>query len=273
MEIVVSIVTYNSLAYLENLVSDLEQYVSSERVNIVFVDNGSTDGTVDYLKSLTRCSIHIIEGDNVGFGAGHNKVFRAFSSANYYLLLNPDCRIESRVVDDLLSFGPIDIAAPNVYSSDGALQKNSYCFTTPTRIVAYELGIKRLTSNFTTRQYAVAACRKSVDWISGCCMMISREVIDKVVGFDEEIFLYAEDEEFCWRAGRFGFVVEKLDVGRVVHYVGWKSNWNNPSVRRVMYVSHGYVYRKIYAERPLRRGLMLFVNWLRMKKYSFGSPS
>lgn len=265
MEFVVSIVTYNSRNDIECLLADIKEYIIAPNVYIVFHDNGSSDGTLEYLESNKLSNMSIIKANNIGFGSGHNKIFKDYN-ADMYFLLNPDCRIYSRILDEIKFFDDIDIAAPNVYDFDGNIQNNFFSHHSAVKIIAYEcfnfINSKCSFSLPVANQTNVDK-RVSCDWISGCAMFVSKSVISKLGGFDPQIFLYAEDEDFCWRAKKNGFSVEKINIGKIVHFVGWNDNWKSKNLREIMYKSHKYVYRKINKGKKINTYLMLFANYFR----------
>lgn len=263
MEFVVSIVTYNSIAYLDNLLSDLEEFVAGAGVTIVFHDNGSVDGTFEYLENCLLGGMHLIKSQNIGFGAAHNVIFNLFR-ADMYFLLNPDCRINGRLLEELAKYNDIDIAAPTVVGESGFPQKNYYFHHSWFKIVVYEwISFFWGDDLCRSRDVLLYEDRFEVEWLSGCALFVSRRVVDELGGFDEKIFLYAEDEEFCWRARGSGFRVEKLNVGVIVHYVGWSENWRNPKLREIMYRSHEYVYKKMNSESGFKRNMLLLANKFR----------
>ncbi len=67
---------------------------------------------------------------------------------------------------------------------------------------------------------------KEVDWVSGACMMIRKEVFDKIVGFDEQIYMYYEDADLCLRIKKLGWKVYFLPHAQIYHFYGssWKKN-------------------------------------------------
>lgn len=286
MRTAIIIVTHNSVEYLPKLCSTLRTYVDHSQDGIIFVDNNSSDGTLEFLQKLLPAA-HIIRMDqNIGFSKANNLAARNFPAA-FYLFLNPDTYLTNDVVSDILSrrsnSGTIDIVGPRLVYPDGSHQSSAYSFSSPAKWLFQDLGVRRIiervakmnrgrhllrileavpTANpfvkgiLADRDKWMNATTESVDWVTGACMLISRRVFEATGGFDENIFLYGEDEELCFRAKKMGFKRERVNAGPVVHYGGWQKNRRNLRVSLRAYNSLLYMIDKNYKESCLRRRLM-----------------
>ncbi len=147
--------------------------------------------------------------DNVGFAAGVNKGIKMAlqKGADRVLLVNPDIRINAGEIRGMGEMG--DIVSPVlkfkrggkwIYDLGGKV--NSIIGrTTHTEVSQGDaFGTKGRGTHFSRRHLCV-------DYVSGACMMIKREVFEKIGFFDEGFFLYFEDADFCLRAGKAGFKI------------------------------------------------------------------
>jgi GT2 family glycosyltransferase len=278
VKVLVSIVTFNSEKYISQLIQDIKEKVAYRNYLISIRDNGSTDKTKEILSSLASPSVHTHFGENIGFGSAHNCNFKAYKDTDLYIILNPDVKIESDFITEIVGFLPFDIASPNILNTNETLQKNGYNHCTPLKIATYEFLLgkhwsKWLHSIVETQRAATNDWkRRPVQWVSGCCVALTNEVIKKTGGFDENIFLYGEDEEFCWRAKKADLQVERINCCKIIHHLGWHNNWKNPTTRKIMFDSTKYVYNKTNSEKPVRRLLLQIFNWMRFKKYELLFP-
>jgi GT2 family glycosyltransferase len=170
-------------------------------------------------------SILVRSGSNLGFGRGCN-LGVSRSHGDFVLFLNSDARLENasilRLVDRLRREPGIGAMGPKMRFEDGSLQPSAQRFTTPFKLALEELGVYKLMPR------AVRAARllggywdheseRDVDWLVAACLLVRRSVCDRTGGFDESLFLYGEDEEWCWRIRAAGWRVVFSPVAEVVH--------------------------------------------------------
>jgi N-acetylglucosaminyl-diphospho-decaprenol L-rhamnosyltransferase len=228
MKISVVIVTYNSSTLIDRCLQPLLNRANSD-VQIVIWDNSSPDGTLEYVKS--RYPEVQIRGDtgNLGFAAGNNAAFK-FCEGDYILLLNPDAFLETfdqvQTLASYLTDNP-DVAAvgPMLINSDGSHQVGDAGWShTLTNVIGHSLFLHRILPGFKsiylTRPGLLARKSVEVDWICGACMLVRRDVIGRVGGLDEEIFMYGEDVEWCDRMRRINNRLLYIPTVQVLHLQG-----------------------------------------------------
>jgi N-acetylglucosaminyl-diphospho-decaprenol L-rhamnosyltransferase len=133
-----------------------------------------------------------IASPNIGFGAGHNRLFREFKGLlDYYLCVNPDGLPHYRLVERLLRFS-------QTHSDQGIFEARQFPTEHPK---VYDL--QRLTT----------------DWCSGCCLLIPRAIYETTGGFDEDFFLYCEDVDLSWRVQLAGYHCFTVSDAWFHHYV------------------------------------------------------
>ncbi len=278
------IVTYNSEEHIERCIRSVLRFCP--QAEVVVVDNGSTDSTLEKVRQFGN-GVRLIENErNLGFGHANNVGMRAVG-ADLYMLLNADAWLISDVVTEVRACRAkgeeIDIAGPHLVFPDGSYQTSAFAFSSPLKWILQELGLRKTASGLARYRLGRGALsvlraipfarpfvnglrahgsadpeksRESVDWVTGACMFISRKVLEATGGFDQKIFMYGEDEELCFRARSMGFAVERARAGPVVHCRNGEASKNDDQLSARVYESMKYVIEKNYAHRPVRRWMM-----------------
>lgn len=190
------------------------------RQRIVVVDNGSTDNSVTWLQNQLGNQIDILEtGENLFFAGGNNTGIRYAldAAADYVLVLNNDTQVAtdtiSRLVETALHYPQAGILAPMIYyghdrSRIWALgsQKRSG------RPFPHDIGKKEIDHG----QYSEPM---AVDYVTGCAMLVRKEVFQHIGLFDTHYQMYYEDVDFCARAQQAGFEIIVEPRAKVWHLV------------------------------------------------------
>ena len=214
------VVTYNSEGVVGDLLDSLPGALGDLDANVIVVDNGSTDNTVELL--LNRGDCKVILSSNVGYAAGINRGVREGSGAEAILVLNPDSRLHEGCIPPLYSavrLPDTGIAAPQILSSDGTLYFSLR--RKPTLLRA--LGLTRLKFPPLSELVQEATAYEQphlVDWAVGAVLMMTRECFDLLDGWDESFFLYSEETDFSLRARDHGLVTRYEPRSVVVHIGG-----------------------------------------------------
>jgi hypothetical protein len=195
-----------------------------------------------------------------GFAAAANVGVRA-STAPYVLLLNPDTELQNDAVSALVGYleshPRVGIAAPKLVNPDGSLQLSCRSFPSYSTGLfhRYSLLTRWLPQNRFTRRYLLTDWNhdsvRSVDWVSGACLMVRRKVFDTVGLLDESFFLYAEDVDLCYRARQAGWDIVYIPSGVVLHHIGGSSQFAPARAIRERHRSMWTYYRKHLAGSPL----------------------
>lgn len=206
-ELSIIIVSYNTRELLRACLSSIVRAQEKEDVwEVIVVDNGSSDGSVEEVKSL---NITLIKNEkNVGFAAANNQGIRA-STGRYVLTLNSDTEIASGVLSELISYmdGHREAGAITcrVNLANGSLDPACHRgFPTPWASLTYFMGLERLFPSTRLfgqyhQGYKSMGETHDVDCISGAFFLIRRSVIDTTGLLDEKFFMYGEDIDWCFR--------------------------------------------------------------------------
>ncbi|HWP83428.1 MAG TPA: glycosyltransferase family 2 protein [Bacteroidota bacterium] len=229
----VILVNWNGKADTLECLSSLQK-VHYSNARVLVVDNASSDGSVEAFRSQFP-SVELIENSvNVRFAGGNNVGIRHAleRGAEYVLVLNNDTVVDAMVLDELIRTAESD---PSI----GMVGAKVLYYTDPQRIwfaggrihwwsgwIAHE-GIREMDR----RQHDIV---KDVDYLTGCCILAKREVIEEIGLFDERFFMYGEDVDWCLRARRAGYRLVFQPKAKVWHKVSvsvgghfsWFKNWN-----------------------------------------------
>ena len=266
MDLSICLVPLNALYYLEPLLASIEQYSSGLTYEVIVVDNGSTDGTADWIKehhpeiSLTRNQA------NLGFTRGNNQAME-MAKGDFILLLNPDTFLTEDCFGPQLDFlrenPDVGITIPKVLNADGSFQQQSRRGDArPIEVFGYFLKLGKLfPQNKAFNGYLQSWLPEDevaeVKAVSGSCMFIKREVYEKIGGLDERFFAYQEDSDYCLRARQAGWKVMYVPLSSIIHYAGEGGSKNNPYHSIFQWHRSYYLY---YRKHFSREHFFLF-NW------------
>ncbi|MGA2527557.1 MAG: glycosyltransferase family 2 protein [Acidimicrobiales bacterium] len=218
------IVNYNAGDALSECVASLEREHVRE---IVVVDNGSTDGSLDCLPARFPEVRVLHTGRNLGYGGGVN--FGAHEvGGDLILVCNPDLQIQTGAVNALLSRIERDqslgLVGPALVGIDRGPHPSGRAFPTVRRSsLQAALGVLAPGSTYSRRYREANRARAAtgiVDWVTGACFLVRREAFDAVGGFDDRYFMYVEEVDLCWRLTQAGWRIGYESSAHVLHLAG-----------------------------------------------------
>lgn len=212
------IVSFNSEDFIERCVSSVLKFLP-KNCDVIVLDNGSTDKTVEKLnKFLPRIDL-IKSEENLGFARGNNMAIKS-SNSEFLFFLNPDTEIKLPIFEEMISVyrktPNIGILAPKLVMANGEVQPSVK--NLPTVFGAFQeyvLGIKGAYSELVPKTTDLI----EIGMAYGAALLISRSIFEKVGGFDEKYFLYYEDVDLCRKvriSGRKIFYYPKLEITHLV---------------------------------------------------------
>jgi len=194
--------------------------------NVVVSDNGSADGSREFIAERYHGRVRIVEnGANLGFAAACNRAFAATSS-EYVFLLNPDAELKDRALAEIVAFmdahPTCGIAGSRIYNYDGSVQESVGEFDTWAgaflRSSAWgEWPLLRRFANGARLRNFDHGTPQHVDLAIGAALAIRRAVIDAIGPFDERFFLYHEEVDFAKRAADAGWETWYVPASEAVH--------------------------------------------------------
>lgn len=221
------IVNFRAGALLTECVRTVLADSSAGEVELVVVDNGSDDGSVDELARAIPHARVITAPGNVGYARAANLGIAA-TRAPVVAVLNPDLTMEAGTAKAMLARfheePALGACGPRVRNLDGTDYPSARRSPTVGLAVAHGvLGLWWPTNPFTSRYRQLNAdpsVPREVDWVSGAAIWLRRSALDAVGGWDERYFMYMEDLDLCWRLRAKGFEVGYEPGGSVTHVQG-----------------------------------------------------
>lgn len=252
MDTAVVILNWNGLPMLQAYLPTLVARTTGPGSFIVVADNGSTDGSVDWLKENWP-SIRLLCFDrNYGFTGGYNRALREID-ADYYVLLNSDVEVTEDWLAPLVNFmeehPEAGVCQPKVLSvadrnrfeyagaAGGFIDRYGYPFCRG-----------RILSNLEEDkgQYDTP---EECFWATGACMMVRSALYHHLGGLDDSFFAHMEEIDFCWRAKLLGYQVWCVPASTVYHVGGGTLPNNSP---RKLYFNYRNNLLMLYKNLPER---------------------
>lgn len=211
----VIIVNFNGREYLEDCLSSLKR-TSYENKEIILVDNGSSDDSIEIAKRILP-SIKIIENKTNLFFARANNQGYEIAKGKYIFLLNNDTKVDKSIFEEQIKYleGHPECGAtqPRVLRMDDPTKLDSIgsFFTRTGFLYHYAFG-----------KADAPTLRKKIELFSakGCSLMLRSELIKKIGLFDEDFVAYFEETDLCWRIWLSGHTVNYIPSNFILHK-GW----------------------------------------------------
>lgn len=240
MDLSIIIVSFNTKDVLKKCLDSLFKFTKGLEYEVIVIDNDSKDGSVEIVKRYFPQIKLIINNKNQGFSKAVNQGIE-ISHGDYILILNSDSLFINnsikKLVDFMASNNNVAIVGPKLLNLDHSLFYSCSHFSNFLNQLFPLLPILNHRIPKTLRQmidnkdfYSV---KNEVDYMWGACLMFRQEILGKLKGFDEQFFLYSEEEDFCYRA--------KLLSLKVVYYP-------NACVIHIGQVSSSKVHDKAYKQ-------------------------
>ena len=221
------VVTYNAAPWIERALESLR----GTGAEVIVVDNGSTDGTLELVRERFP-EARVVEQENRGFGAGNNAGMRA-AAGRYFLLLNPDAWLTDGALEDMVAFADehpeAGVVGPRLLNPDGSLQRSVRGYPTPWRLATEYFFLRKLAprSEALNALFGAGFDHRSVreaDYLFGACLLVRRDAVDSIGGFDEDFFLMSEEVDWLYRFRQAGWKVLFFPGAEVFHVVGASLN-------------------------------------------------
>ncbi|MEB3767348.1 glycosyltransferase family 2 protein [Acinetobacter sp. MD2] len=170
------------------------QTYSNEKIEIIIRNQGLSE-TINYIKEYLsqhkNIKITVYQGENIGFGRGHNDIFSKISNeSSAYLCLNPDGVLHNETIEKL-----VNRAIKNDWNG---------IFEAIQEPIMHPKKYNPNTGN--------------TEWCSGACLLIPNDIYKKISGFDEDFFLYCEDVDLSWRVKSHGYQCITCPDALFFHY-------------------------------------------------------
>ena len=245
----VIVVNRNTSGLLLDCLRHIYESGGVKNLEVIVVDNGSTDDSVSSVRKNFPNAIVIEAGRNLGFAMANNLGFKS-STGGFILLVNTDAMLRrdcaARLLKTIQSFPSIAMIGPQLLNKDTTLQ-TSY-EATPTLLT--ELVGRGLLKVLFPRRYPGRSLKPSgpieVETLIGAVIMIRREAWEKVHGFDESYFFFFEETDLAYRMRQSGLLVYHDPEAMAIHLQGATAKKYQAAPRIEYYRSRYIFFRKRY---------------------------
>ncbi len=261
------IVNYNGIQFIKECLNSISSNVTWPH-EIIIVDNASTDGSSEYVKSTFPEVKLIANQENIGFTGGNNLGVR-YACGDLLLLLNNDTCLLVDVESACNAFyadEKLGVLGGRLFYGDGRQQLSIGYEHTPLRIILSWSGLKRISflpsifQREVNRKELYDMPQENVSWVSGAFLMTRRSLWESLGGLDESYFMYVEDVDYCKRVRMLGYRVDYTPSIKIIHYEGAGKAWIGEKALERTLSSYLTYCRKFYGPLALvavRAGLGL----------------
>ena len=254
------ILNWNGLEYLKKFLGIIVHYSNDPGTFIYVADNGSTDGSKDWI-SMNQPEVRVLDlGSNHGFAGGYNLALEQIE-ARYYLLLNSDIEVTEGWLQPLVNFMDLNhnvascqpkilsYSKRNFFEHAGAagcfIDKYGFPFCRGRIFHHIEMD---------NGQYDDQA---DLFWSSGACMIVRSDAWKKAGGFDPSFFAHMEEIDLCWRFNRLGYRVCYLPNSVIYHVGGGSLPYSSPFKTYLNFRNSLYMLYKNHPDKGLQKTLFI----------------
>lgn len=255
--IAVVAVTYSPGDDLAAFLDSLEE-ATTRPYRVVLVDNGSTDGSPERAVAEREGVALMRVGDNIGYGSAANRgVAELGQDIGWVVVANPDVVWRPGSLEELLAAGERTPRAgalgPLIRESDGSVYPSARLLPSLVRGAGHAVFGTVWPGNPWTRAYRQSESaieERDAEWLSGSCLLLRREAMDSVNGFDTRYFMYFEDVDLCERLTKAGWRNRYVPAAEITH-LGARATSANVGVSARMVAEHHHsAYRYLADHYP-----------------------
>lgn len=280
MDLSVIILNYNTKNLLRDCLKSVLASTRPYKIETIVSDNGSTDGSIQMVKTEFP-QVRLLENNaNLGFSKGNNVAIKV-SQGRHIMLLNSDTVVQPDAFEKMIAKtdqdSKIGAIGPKILLANGELDPSARRnFPNPANAFLRLFGLSKLSNYNITGPIDQ---EMEVEAIMGACMLVPRSVVDKVGMLDEEFFFYGEDLDWCYRIKNAGYKIVYYPTAEILHLKSASSRNIPFKIVRVAYDAMKIFYRKHYAPKypapfnwlvylgiNLRMYLVMLINLFRSKK-------
>ena len=252
VDVSIVIVNWNTRELLRACLSSIPRTIHGgngpdaafHQIEVIVVDNGSHDGSVEMVAREFPYVQLLINERNVGFAAANNLALRT-AHGRYLLLLNSDTVVRPSAIEAMVAHmdAHLELGAvgPRLLNADGSLQLSAHDFPRLDHDAVMLLEVKHwplignVVRRVAQRTYGPQHEQtRTVDWVSGACLMLRREALRQVGVLDEAYFFFFEESDLCYRLSERRWRTAFLADAEVIH-MGGQSRDRAPAASLVWY--------------------------------------
>jgi len=271
IDLSITIVNYNTKDLLRQCIKSIYEQTKNISFEIIVVDNASTDGSVEMLKNEFPEVKVIANKENLFFTKAHNQALR-ISKGRYLMILNSDTVILDNAFDKLVKFMDDNYqcgaCGPKLLNPDMSLQRSSDRLPTFLYGLFEVLLLNTIWKNNPVKKHRIYAewdrnTTKEVDSVGGCCMIVKKEVSEKVGLLDQNFLAYWEEVDWCKRILEAGYKIYYVAEAQIIHY--WQVSMDKlgkEKKEKIFFNSMLYYYKKHFGI------FAFFVLWIILNFYT-----
>ncbi|HEU5279503.1 MAG TPA: glycosyltransferase family 2 protein [Gaiellaceae bacterium] len=267
------IVSHNTRGHLEHCLSEL-----GTAHEVIVVDTASTDGSQELVRDRFPHARLLPLADNPGYGGASNAGIR-LASGRYLLVMNADTWPLPQAVERLVEFAESEpsagVVGPRLLDPDRKLQPSVRGFPTLWRLATEYLFLRWLAprSRMLNAFYGSGfdhGSRREADFVVGAVMLLRRQMLDDIGGFDPSFFMFNEEVDLCYRARKAGWSVVFWPGAEFVHVGGASTAAVWPRMNREQLRSHLRFLAKHHGLPEAERARKLLAAAMRIRALVFG---
>lgn len=271
MKLSIVIICWNDLKVLPACLESIYKQTQSTEFEVIISDNGSTDGSLDFVRKNYPAARIVENNANLGYARGNNAGI-AHATGDYILILNPDTIIHERALDKWISYADKHPEAGafgcKVLNPDGSWQEPCRPFPTAWHYLLVAFRIRQNTYSGWKGE-----TEREIDWQSGCCVLLRGQLLKDLGGFDERFFYHFEEVDLCYRVHKAGHkILYTPDV--VITHLGGQSVGRFPIRFELEKYRNRYRYfHKHYGVKGLKQCQTISLVHLRLRQLGYGLKS
>ncbi len=265
IDLSIIIINWNTKQLLMDCLASIYKTVRDISFELIVVDNGSTDGSVEAVSAKYPGVIIILNSSNQGFARANNAAMKNMHG-KYALLLNSDTLVKESSLEKLFAcmeqHPESGMCGPQLLNADGSKQNSVGEF--PTLVTAFlsktlaHLLVPRAPQKMSRTKHSDFQGPLAVECIIGACMMVRKTSIDAVGMLDEDYFFLYEETDWCLRMQKSGWLVFYLPDAEIVHLDGQSMKNINVRARTEAWRSRYLFFKKSLNLSPMAwKGLLL----------------
>ena len=228
-EVTVIVVSFNTRDLTCKALETLIEYGGDVSMQVIVWDNASHDGSADAVEERFK-QVEVIRSDeNLGFGRANNEAGK-HALGEFVLLLNSDTETLPGAVEKLLDFAKAHpeagIVGGRTLFADGSLNKTSVLNAlSPWSLICSAFSLTQIFPNSSLFNPELIGGwqrddMREVDIVAGCWLMLTKELWDRLEGFNQDFFMYGEDADLCLRTKKMGYKLMMCPEAEIVHLGG-----------------------------------------------------
>ncbi|MEW5694045.1 MAG: glycosyltransferase family 2 protein [Candidatus Hydrogenedentota bacterium] len=260
IDLSICILTWNTKDLTVKCIESILKNTRRITYEIILVDNGSSDGVSEYIKTYFPVVRIIRNEQNIGFTRGNNQALK-IASGRYSILLNNDTEVGKNCLDLMVEFMDRDrdvgIACCRMYYPDGTLYYNIHTsFPRWSNVLAERSIVSELFYNTKLHKYFYNKYYETekeaferdhyIHWGLGAFLVVRKEVIEQISILDERLFIYFEEIDWCKRAIDAGWKIKYYTEPVVIHHTAKSIVQEYPKMTQVWHHSRFYFFSKHY---------------------------